>query len=233
MAHLILVRHGQSTYNQQNRFTGGFDAPLTSHGKQQAAYAGQICRDIRINHCHCSALSRAQETRDIFLSQLAQPSGMLASSMSSSDLNERDYGDLTGLNKKDAAESFGADQVLQWRRGFTHSPPNGESLQDTKVRVVNYYENHIRPQMRQDQNVLVVAHGNSLRALIGHLLHFNAEQFASIEIAWCTPWELSHRTSTIDHLTLRKNPLVEGRNQIPSSNSAVSVDRAMLPSHIA
>ena len=228
MGYLILVRHGQSTYNQQNRFTGSFDAPLTDHGKQQAIHAGRICRDILIHHCHCSALSRAQETENILLSQLKQPKHEIISSSISPALNERDYGDLTGLNKKDASNTFGDEQVLQWRRGFSNSPPNGESLLDTKARVVNYHETFIRPQMQQDLNVLVVAHGNSLRALVGHLLGFNPQQFSCIEVAWCTPWVLTHRESQIEQLSMRKNPLVEGRNRVPLSDSLMSTDEHIL-----
>jgi len=166
MAKLFLVRHGQSQWNLENRFTGWKNVDITEQGKAEARRAGQSLKRERIDLAFTSRLVRAHHTLRIILEECGRsdvPVTMVGA------LNERSYGDLEGLNKAETAEKFGADQVHIWRRSFDVAPPGGESLKDTYDRVIPYYEKAVLPQLRMQRNVLIVAHGNSLRALIMYL----------------------------------------------------------------
>ncbi|MFN8563567.1 MAG: 2,3-diphosphoglycerate-dependent phosphoglycerate mutase [Anaerolineae bacterium] len=160
---LVLVRHGQSQWNLENRFTGWTDIPLTEAGIEEARHAGQLLKDYHFDRAFTSALVRAQETLRIILEVTGQTDLPIDRDAA---LNERHYGDLQGLNKDETALKFGKDQVHLWRRSYDIAPPGGESLKDTRARVIPYYEAHILPLLKQGKKVLVVAHGNSLRALV-------------------------------------------------------------------
>lgn len=160
---LILVRHGQSQWNLENRFTGWVDVHLTEQGIAEARHAGELLKDYHFDAAFTSALTRAQETLRLILEVTGQTDLHVERDQA---LNERHYGDLQGLNKDETAEKFGKEQVHIWRRSYDIQPPNGESLKDTRTRVLPYYEEHIEPLLKQGKKVLVVAHGNSLRGLV-------------------------------------------------------------------
>jgi 2,3-bisphosphoglycerate-dependent phosphoglycerate mutase len=160
---LILVRHGQSQWNRENRFTGWVDVPLTAQGMEEARRAGEMLRGRCFDRAFTSALRRAQDTLRIILEVIGQTDVPVECSPA---LNERHYGDLQGLNKDETAQRLGRELVYRWRRTYEARPPNGESLQDTAARVLPYFEAHIRPPLLAGQTVLVVAHANSLRALV-------------------------------------------------------------------
>ena|GEM_PF-11729 len=160
---LVMVRHGQSQWNLENRFTGWVDIPLTDEGEAEARRAGELLKDYHFDRAFTSALSRAQETLRIILETTGQTDLPV---MRDAALNERHYGDLQGLNKDETAAKFGEEQVHLWRRSYDVPPPNGESLKDTRARALPYFEEHILPLLLDGKTVLVVAHGNSLRALV-------------------------------------------------------------------
>jgi 2,3-bisphosphoglycerate-dependent phosphoglycerate mutase len=160
---LILVRHGQSVWNLENRFTGWTDVPLTDRGRAEAHRAGEKLNGYRFDRAFTSALSRAQETLRIILEDIGQPDLPVEYD---SALNERHYGDLQGLNKAETAERLGREIVHLWRRSYAVAPPGGESLKDTQARVLPYYRTRIEPLAVSGQTILVVAHANSLRALV-------------------------------------------------------------------
>ncbi len=160
---LVLVRHGQSLWNLENRFTGWTDVPLTEAGEAEARHAGDLLKGYHFDQAFTSALIRAQDTLRIILEVTGQTDLPIERDAA---LNERNYGDLQGLNKAETAQKFGDEQVHIWRRSYDVAPPNGESLKDTRERVMPYYDAHILPLLKQGKNVLVVAHGNSLRALV-------------------------------------------------------------------
>jgi 2,3-bisphosphoglycerate-dependent phosphoglycerate mutase len=160
---LVMVRHGQSQWNLENRFTGWVDVPLSPAGEAEARHAGELLKGYHFDHGFTSALTRAQETLRIILEVTGQTDLVVERDQA---LNERHYGDLQGLNKDETAEKFGKEQVHIWRRSYDIPPPNGESLKDTRARTLPYYEAHIKPLVLAGQNILVVAHGNSLRSLV-------------------------------------------------------------------
>ncbi|WP_336827655.1 2,3-bisphosphoglycerate-dependent phosphoglycerate mutase [Sphingobacterium multivorum] len=186
MAKLFLVRHGQSQWNLENRFTGWQDIDITELGQKEARQAGKALANERIDIAYTSALMRAQHTLKIILHEMGNPS---VSIVINAALNERGYGQLEGLNKAETAKKYGAEQVHIWRRSFDVPPPGGESLKDTYERVIPYYEHFIAPKLKEGKNVLVVAHGNSLRALIMFLEHLSPEQILEREIATGQPIE--------------------------------------------
>lgn len=183
---LVLVRHGQSEWNLQNLFTGWRDPDLTEQGREEAKTAGTLLKmaDIAPDIYFTSMLQRAQKTAHIILQKLNKEE--LDANLSLA-LNERDYGDLTGLNKADCQEKWGEEQVKIWRRSYNIAPPNGESLRDTLARVLPYYLFTIQPYLLKGQNVFIVAHGNSLRALMMAIEGLTPEQIVKQEIATATP----------------------------------------------
>ena len=179
MPDLILLRHGQSQWNLENRFTGWVDVPLSSKGEEEARAAGDKLRGRHIDVLLTSVLRRAIDT-----ATLALDAAGIAGVPTERDeaLNERMYGDLQGKNKAEAAAEFGADQVKIWRRSYDVRPPGGESLADTAARVLPYWESHVLPALRAGKNVLIAAHGNSLRALVMHLDGLTHAQVLELEI---------------------------------------------------
>jgi 2,3-bisphosphoglycerate-dependent phosphoglycerate mutase len=184
MPDLILLRHGESQWNLENRFTGWVDVPLSPRGEAEARAAGAKLRGRRIDHVYTSVLQRAIETARLAL-ETAGIAGVPI--VRDAALNERMYGDLQGLNKAEAARRFGDEQVKLWRRSYDVRPPGGESLADTATRVLPYWGTRIRPDVLAGVNVFVVAHGNSLRALVMHLDALTPEQVIQLEIPTGAP----------------------------------------------
>tara|TARA_Y100001970_G_scaffold288855_1_gene417358 strand:+ start:39127 stop:39738 length:612 start_codon:yes stop_codon:yes gene_type:complete len=178
---LVLIRHGQSEWNKMNLFTGWKDPGLTQQGIKEAKQAGKALKKLglKFDYLFTSALLRAQMTGSIILETMGHKS---IETITDYRLNERDYGDLSGLNKDDARKKWGKEQVHIWRRSFDISPPGGESLQDTSKRVLPYFEDEIIPLLNEGKNILLAAHGNSLRALIMKLDGINSEEIVNIEI---------------------------------------------------
>ena len=184
MALLVLVRHGESQWNLENRFTGWVDVPLTDTGRREAARAGTVLKGTRFDVAYSSVLQRANETLDIILRELAQSDLPVVKDQA---LNERHYGELQGLNKGETAEKYGAEQVHIWRRSYDVPPPGGESLKDTAARTLPYYDRVIAPQIAAGKNVLVVAHGNSLRSIVMQLDRLTREQVLELNIPTGVP----------------------------------------------
>ncbi len=193
MKNILLIRHGQSEWNKLNLFTGFKNIELSEQGIEEANNAGQNFKnlDIKFNIVFTSELKRAQETAKIILQNLDQwdflnNEGKIISNI---NLNERDYGDLTGLNKKETAEKFGEEQVHKWRRGYSDQPPNGESLEDVVRRVTKYFEEVIKPAIQSDENdnILIAAHGNSLRALLIVMNIYEPNNINSVELSTGVP----------------------------------------------
>lgn len=183
---LALVRHGQSEWNAKNLFTGWRDPDLTEVGLKEAHEAGKILygTGTKFSIAFTSSLKRAQHTLDIMLSEMGEADMPIIRDQA---LNERDYGNLAGLNKDDARERWGDEQVHIWRRSFDVPPPGGESLKMTAERVLPYYEAEILPRLKNGENVLISAHGNSLRALIMSLEGMSGEEIVHREIATGAP----------------------------------------------
>ena len=190
MNYLIIMRHGQSQWNLENRFTGWEDVDLTPAGEDEARRAGVLIKDYPIDAVYSSTLKRARRTVEMALDSAAE-AGADLSALRDGDgwritrddaLRERHYGDLVGLNKAETAEKYGDEQVHLWRRGFEVRPPGGESLADVVERVRPYLDAEIGPLVRTGQNVLVSAHGNSLRALLLILGEYTAEEIPGVEL---------------------------------------------------
>jgi len=184
MSTLVLVRHGQSQWNLENRFTGWVDVPLSEQGEQEAARAGGLLAHYHFDIAFTSALQRAQNTLRIMLEEMG--CGDLPI-IANEALNERMYGMLQGLNKAETAERYGDEQVLIWRRSYDVAPPEGESLKDTASRVIPYVKQEIFPLLRTGKNVLVAAHGNSLRALVMELEGMSPAEILQFEIPTAVP----------------------------------------------
>lgn len=184
MSILVVFRHGQSVWNLENKFTGWVDVDLTPKGVEEAKAAGAKLRDFHFDIGYTSGLKRAQDTLRIAL----EAAGKLdIDIIRDPALNERMYGDLQGLNKAETAEKFGEEQVKIWRRSFDIAPPNGESLKDTAARVIPFFDQEIAPHLRAGKNVVIAAHGNSLRALIMHLEKMTPAQILEFEIGTGVP----------------------------------------------
>jgi 2,3-bisphosphoglycerate-dependent phosphoglycerate mutase len=184
MPHLVLLRHGESQWNLENRFTGWVDVPLSSKGEAEARAAGEKLKGLRFDALFTSVLQRAINT-----ATLALETAGVADLPTQRDqaLNERHYGDLQGLNKAETAKQYGDEQVKIWRRSYDIKPPNGESLADTAARTLPYYENVIQPLLLAGKNVLIVAHGNSLRSLVMHLDKLSKEEVLELNIPTGAP----------------------------------------------
>ena len=195
MARLILVRHGQSVWNASNRFTGWTDIGLSEQGVEEAEEAGRQLAEIRIDIVHTSDLVRAQRTAEI----------IMRNNKASEDvpttydwrLNERHYGALQGLNKAETAEKHGAEQVHIWRRSFDVAPPDGESLEMTAERTIPYFTEEVLPDLVSGKNVLVSAHGNSLRSIVMHIDGISPEDIVSLEIPTGEPIHYSYEEGVI------------------------------------
>ena len=194
---LVLVRHGQSTWNLENRFTGETDIPLTALGRDEARIAGAKLRDIPFAHGFTSVLQRAIDTMTLLLEEAHQPELPVTRNRA---LNERNYGQLQGLNKAQVAKQYGDKQVAIWRRSYAIRPPGGESLADAAARVIPYYQNEIEPLLKNDKNLLVVAHGNSLRSLVMFLEHIGEEAIADFDL----PTGIPRRYMLDDELHIRQ-----------------------------
>lgn len=183
MGFLTLVRHGQSIYNLENRFTGNLDVELTLLGEEEARVAALKIAAFKYSVAYTSTLKRAKETLRIILELIKQTDIPI---ISSSALNERMYGSLQGLNKAETAARYGNEQVESWRRSYAEHPPEGESLEDTFNRTIPYYKSEIEPKLIGG-NVLIVAHGNSLRALMMYLEHISSDLISTVNIPTGSP----------------------------------------------
>jgi len=230
MAKLILIRHGQSLWNAENKFTGWVDVPLSKKGRTEAAIASSKLKDYRVSVCFTSKLFRAIETAIVVLTEVddicdgkipiikheiedkdwhgwdkykGSPENELPV-YSTAMLDERYYGELQGLSKSETATKFGQEQVQQWRRSYSARPPGGESLEDTQKRVIPYFDIQILPYLQQGQNVLVVAHGNSLRSIIMKLENLSPEAVTKLELATGIPtvYEIASSAVVTDKIIL-------------------------------
>jgi len=185
-SNLVLVRHGQSEWNKKNLFTGWKDPELTELGIEEAIQAGNQLKqsDIKFDVMFTSDLFRAQETGRLILEQMNQTD---IATIKDQSLNERNYGELAGLNKDDARKKWGEEQVHIWRRSFDVPPPGGESLKNTAERVLPYFESKILPEVIKGKNILIAAHGNSLRALVMKLEDISPDEIVKLEIATGDP----------------------------------------------
>jgi len=209
MSILVIVRHGQSEWNLKNLFTGWSDVDLTSTGEHEAEYAGIVLRPYHFDIAYTSVLKRAIHTLSIILDQICISIPIIKDKA----LNERNYGDLQGLNKAEVGEKYGAQQLIAWRRSFTEVPPGGESLENTYQRVIPYYQQQIEPKLKSGQNVLIVAHGNSLRALMMYLEKITPEDIAHVDLATGAP-RLYEFSSNIDLISVSYVKLPEASTDI-------------------
>jgi 2,3-bisphosphoglycerate-dependent phosphoglycerate mutase len=186
MSTLVLVRHGESQWNLENRFTGWVDVPLTPKGVEEAARAGDRLKGegVRFDKAYTSNLQRAQNTLKLILEKLGQADLAVEKDQA---LNERHYGDLQGLDKAETAKKFGDEQVKIWRRSYDIAPPNGESLKDTAARTLPYFEAKIAADLKSGKNIIVAAHGNSLRSIVMHLENLTREQVLELNLATAVP----------------------------------------------
>ena len=211
-AKLVLVRHGLSVYNDQNRFTGWKDVDLNQQGRDEAKQAVNLLMDYKFDAAFTSDLIRAKNTLSIILEGINQKNIPIIENMA---LNERDYGDLIGQNKVEAAEKFGEEQVHIWRRSFDTPPPSGESLKDTADRVIPYLKNEIMPLISSGKNILVSAHGNSIRAIVMDLQNYSPEQILRTEIGWCEPWVFEFENDTVVNLDIVSRPESKSMSRLP------------------
>lgn len=204
MSKLICVRHGQSQWNKENRFTGWVDIELSELGIEEAKEAGELLKGFKFYKIFTSALKRAIRTAEIIAEVTNQTEVEIIENES---LNERHYGDLQGLNKAEIGEKVGAEQLHIWRRSFDVAPPNGESLKDTLDRVLPYFEKEIAPLLIEGKDILISAHGNSLRALTMHLEGISKEDISEINIPTGKPYvyELNSSLQLISKKYLGEN----------------------------
>ncbi|MEP7147156.1 MAG: 2,3-diphosphoglycerate-dependent phosphoglycerate mutase [bacterium] len=186
MPKLVIVRHGQSLWNLENRFTGWIDIDLSPAGEEEAKKAGEKLKNYKFDEAFTSVLIRAQRTLDFILNKIGQKDIPVYKDKA---LNERMYGDLQGLNKDECKVKFGDEQIKIWRRSYDVAPPNGESLKTTSERVMPFYHEKIEPELKKGKNILISAHGNSLRALMMFLEKLTPEQILQTEIPTGSPKE--------------------------------------------
>lgn len=179
MSTLVLLRHGQSQWNLENKFTGWVDVPLTALGEEEARKAGSKLKGIRFDKAYTSDLQRAQRTLALALEVAGQPNIPVTRNQA---LNERHYGDLQGLDKAETAKKFGDDQVKIWRRSYDIAPPNGESLKDTAARTLPYFNQYVVADLKAGKNIIVAAHGNSLRSIVMELDKLTREQVLELNL---------------------------------------------------
>ena len=185
MVTLVLIRHGQSLWNAENKFTGWTDIGLSEKGIKEAENAGKILEDVEFDVVHTSALIRAQKTAEIIIKNNKKSEGIPVHK--DKRLNERHYGSLQGLNKKETAEKYGAEQVHIWRRSFDVPPPDGESLKMNAERTLPYFKENIIGDLKNGKNVLVAAHGNSLRSIVMFIENISKEDVVKLEIQTGVP----------------------------------------------
>ena len=185
MVTLVLIRHGQSLWNAENKFTGWTDIGLSEKGIKEAENAGKILEDVEFDVVHTSALIRAQKTAEIIIENNKKSEGIPVHK--DKRLNERHYGSLQGLNKKETAEKYGAEQVHIWRRSFDVPPPDGESLKMNAERTLPYFKENIIGDLKNGKNVLVAAHGNSLRSIVMFIENISKENVVKLEIQTGVP----------------------------------------------
>jgi 2,3-bisphosphoglycerate-dependent phosphoglycerate mutase len=198
MAKLVLVRHGESQWNLENRFTGWIDVPLSPKGEEEAKAAGRKLAGTKFDRAYTSVLKRAIDTLTIVLDVIGQSTIPIEKDKA---LNERMYGELQGLNKAETAQKYGEQQVKIWRRSYDVAPPGGESLKDTAARVLPYWEKHIRPHLLAGKNILVSAHGNSLRALVMQLDRLSQAEVLELNIPTGAPllYEFDKQGQVLSH----------------------------------
>lgn len=198
MARLVLLRHGESQWNLENRFTGWVDVPLSPRGVEEAKNAGGKLKGFRFDRAFTSVLSRANETLRFVLEAIGQTAIPIEKDKA---LNERMYGELQGLNKAETATKYGDAQVKIWRRSYDVRPPGGESLKDTAERVLPYYDTKIKPCVLKGETILIAAHGNSLRALVMQLEQLSKEQVLELNIPTGAPllYELDNNGKVLSH----------------------------------
>ena len=198
MARLVLLRHGESQWNLENRFTGWVDVPLSARGIQEAKNAGETLRGFTFDRAFTSVLVRANDTLRLVLDAIGQSNIPIEKDKA---LNERMYGELQGLNKDETVKKYGEAQVKIWRRSYDVRPPGGESLKDTADRVLPYYAQAIKPSLLKGETILIAAHGNSLRALIMELEQLSREQVLELNIPTGAPllYELDQTGKVVDH----------------------------------
>ncbi|MBD2100928.1 2,3-diphosphoglycerate-dependent phosphoglycerate mutase [Leptolyngbya sp. FACHB-261] len=205
MALMVIVRHGQSIWNLENRFTGWTDVDLTEEGRREAREAGEQMAHLHFDIAFTSKLKRAQETLNLILRSAKQTEVPVTEAQA---LNERHYGDLQGLNKAETAQKYGEEQVHLWRRSYSTRPPGGESLEDTAIRTLDYFHDHILPELDVGKNILISAHGNTIRALLMDLDHLSPEQVEQVEIMYCVPIVFEYQDRHFTHIDLpRSQPL--------------------------
>ena len=198
MARLVLLRHGESQWNLENRFTGWVDVPLSPKGIEEAKQAGEKLRGLTFHRAFTSVLTRANETLRLVLEAIGQTTIPIEKDKA---LNERMYGDLQGLNKAETAKKYGDAQVKIWRRSYDVKPPGGESLKDTAERALPYYEKMIKPCLLKGETIIIAAHGNSLRALVMELDQLSKEEVLELNIPTGVPllYELDHSGKVLSH----------------------------------
>lgn len=198
MARLVLLRHGESQWNLENRFTGWVDVPLSPQGVEEARQAGKKLQGFRFDRAFTSMLSRANDTLRLVLETIGQTHIPVEKNQA---LNERMYGELQGLDKAETAQKYGEAQVKLWRRSYDVRPPGGESLKDTADRVLPYYETAIKPYLLKGETILIAAHGNSLRALVMELERLSKEQVLELNIPTGAPllYELDGTGKVLSH----------------------------------
>ena len=202
MNSLILLRHGQSQWNLENRFTGWEDVPLTDLGVQEAKQAGQLLlkNNINIDLIFSSVLKRANKTAELSIKEMNLPDFWINNELimtKNKSLNERDYGDLVGLNKEETTKKFGKDQVHLWRRSYDIPPPGGESLKNVVERVKPFFSKFIQPEINRGKNVLMVAHGNSLRATMIQVGLYRTEEISKIELPTGKPFIINYESGKV------------------------------------
>jgi 2,3-bisphosphoglycerate-dependent phosphoglycerate mutase len=198
MSKLVLIRHGESQWNLENRFTGWVDVPLSPKGIEEAKAAGKKLAGFKFDRAFSSVLARANETMRLVLEGIGQTGIPIEKDKA---LNERMYGELQGLNKAETAKKFGDEQVKIWRRSYDVRPPGGESLKDTAERVLPYYDSRIKPYVLKGETILIAAHGNSLRALVMQLEQLTREQVLELNIPTGAPllYELDNSGKVLSH----------------------------------
>lgn len=203
MSTLVLLRHGQSQWNLENRFTGWTDIDLTPSGRADAVLAGKSLKDVRFDAVFVSRLKRARQTLNAFVEGqgFGEPS-----IIEDSALNERHYGDLQGLDKADTVKKYGAEQVHLWRRSYSVRPPNGESIEDCERRTWPFFRQYVLPLLSQGKNVLIVAHGNSLRPIIKNLDAMKPDDAAVMEINCSVPYAYTFDGGHVTKKVIRDVP---------------------------